>query len=110
VVGIASETLQLFLALGVLLILVVWCMGFAAGAFQCGGTGNAHLDAFVAYLRLHTIHRRAASELTGFFELVGLPLRLTSPDELLALTSAVGAVAVGVAGFYRQSRPSLMAI
>ena len=92
-------------ALGFLLLImslcmvVMWGLGYAAGMSVCQGTGNAHVDAFLAYLRLHVGHRKAALEVSKLFASVGVPLQITSPGEVLALSSAASVVLASIAGF-----------
>ena len=87
-------------------IAFVWVAGVLYGSTRCG-TGFEHVDALVSYVRLHVIHRRAALELSSVLEYIGVPLRLTGPEEFAGLVSATGMVMIGAAGAVRHSRRAL---
>ena len=75
-----------------LLLIVGFILGRLCSSAQCG-TGSAHLDTWLSYVRLHVWNRREALQLTWMFQMIGLPVELTSEQHLVSLT-AVGSMAI----------------
>ena len=104
IIGVSEEMAQVVILLSAAMLLLAWMAGFLVGACRCEQTGIPHLDATISYLRLHVFNRKAATEVTQWFNALGVPLTLTDPREYAALASVASLVLMKSAHALRSRR------